>query len=287
VPHSAPPGEHAPLGAAAARAAFVRWLRDGGEAGRRFLEVWLRPAATGRYDLLHAADCGLPRSSLDPYGDPVAAQWIARSTAEGAHRPLKSSPNLRRGWILGGLDELAVCRAMDYLYPACIAHWHAGITGTLRVTDWAETAARQSGMYSAVGLLPTLAVNDLVRACCDEAVCLRAVAWGIEGSDRPPRSRDPGGGAEVPCPQACSLFISLARKALELEREPRSDVPPVGALNRTELHQLVDVARGVAAGTTASVREGDFENAANLRRVRYLVARLDRQEQQSKVKSDG
>jgi hypothetical protein len=284
-------GEHAPLGAGAARTAFLEWLGEAGPAGRGFLQLWIRPAGASHYEIVHREDRGADPGLLDRSADPFAAREIAQTDARGEHRPLKTSPTLRRGWLLGPLDGRGVCQAMDYLYPACVPHWHAGRTGTLRATDWPVTAGRQSGIYSAVGLLSPTAVGDVVAACCDDSVCLRRVAWkvDVERTGTPPRSaeapceRDPvaagHGAAEavVPCPEACSLFVSLARKALVLERQPRQDTPPLGRLNEPELVQLREVARAAVGASLADVREGDFDHPANRRRVRLLLARLDRE----------
>jgi hypothetical protein len=287
VPNSPPPGRHVPRGAAAARAAFLEWIRGGGTSGRTFLEVWIRPGAPGSFEILHREDGALQQNELQTFRDVFAARTIAQTNARGAHRPLKTAPNLKRGWLLTDLDGKRVCQAMDYLYPACVAHWQGGLSGTLEITDWVATAARQSGMYSAVGLHPPDAVQDLTRACCSEAVCLREVAWGFDGDSRPgvgtPRAEHE---ARVPCPEACSLFISLARKTLMLEREPRAPVPPIGDRSHAELRQLVAVATAVADGTVSSVREGDFEHPANLRRVRYLVARIEREMQRRNTMDD-
>ena len=67
-----------------------------------------------------------------------------------------------------GFPGRALWTALDYLYPACALHWHAARTGSLRVTHWRETAARQTGMYGAVKLLPPDVVRNTVRACCGE-----------------------------------------------------------------------------------------------------------------------
>src|SRR5690606_16163485 len=102
-----------------------------------------------------------------------------------------------------------------YLYPAAAIHWYVARQGELEVTPWQETAARQSGMYSAVRLLPEPAVRAAVHACCADSVCLRSVGWGFSDADSKPMIADPdsrNAEAIVPCPEACSLFISFARE---------------------------------------------------------------------------
>lgn len=268
---------HAPAGVAEARAALLAWVDGAGPAGRVFLQARLLATGGGRYEVRHARDARRSLASLETVAsDPLAAREIAQATSAGEYRPLKTSPNLRQGWALVELDGRGLWTALDYLYPACAAHWHAERTGTLRVTHWRETAGRQSGIYSAVRLLPDDAVRDTVRACCADEVCLRRVAWEIDvrtplalADEGPPR-----GDARVPCPEACSLFVSLARKVLTLERAPRTEVPGLGPMGAAELEQVREVVAAAAAGTLGAAREGDFAEPTNLRRVRYLAARL-------------
>jgi len=260
----------------AARRALAEWVDAAGGGGRVFLQVRLTREAEG-YAIRHAADSDLAARELARESDPFAARLIAQTTADGEHRPLKTAPNLRRGWLLEELDARALWVALDYLYPACATHWHAARQGTLEVTPWSDAAARQSGMYASVRLLPEAAAARAVRACCADTVCLRRVEWPLAGGQEPAPAdaTEPQGDARVPCPEACSLFVSLARQLLQVEREPRTAVAGLGVLGPGELEQLRLLAAAVAEGGQESVREGEFENPLNLRRLRYLAARLE------------
>jgi hypothetical protein len=268
-------GAHAPGGAPEARAALLGWVDEAGPAGRAFLEARLLHAGGGRYEIRHLHDAELADDELTAFTDPFDARGIAQTTGDGEHRPLKTAPNLARGWRLGGLDGAGLWTALDYLYPAAALHWHAGERGSLRVTHWRETAARQSGMYASVRLLPEAVVRNAVRACCGDAVCLRRVAWDVDAETPLALPHEaPPEGAEVPCPEACSMFVAFARAVLVLERAPRRDVPVLGALADEELVQLRAVATAAAAGTRVEAREGEFSEATNSRRLRYLALRL-------------
>ena len=269
-------GAHAPGGIAEARAALIAWVDEAGPGGRGFLQARIRATAADRYEIRHERDAGLPLDALDVTRDPFAARAIAQVTDGGEHRPLKTSPNLRGGWALADLDGRALWTALDYLYPACALHWHAGRTGTLRVTHWREVALRQSGMYGAVKLLDAEATQNTVRACCADAVCLRRVAWGVD-EGTPMEMADEGaprGDALVPCPEACSMFISFARQVLKIERAPRQPVDGLVPLGAEETRQLRAIVTAAATGTLGSVREGEFGDPLNSRRVRYLAARF-------------
>ncbi len=269
-------GAHAPGSIAEARAALAAWVDDAGPEGRAFLQARIRATGGGRYEIRHRRDAGAPLEALEVSRDPFAARAIAQVTEEGEHRPLKTAPNLRGGWALAELDARTLWTALDYLYPACALHWHAGLAGTLRVTHWRETALRQSGMYGAVKLLDAEATRNTVRACCGDAVCLRRVAWEVdEGvpldmADEGP----PHGDALVPCPEACSMFVSFARQVLKLERAPRTPVDGLVPLGADETKQLRAVVAAAASGTLGGVREGEFDDPLNPRRIRYLAARM-------------
>jgi hypothetical protein len=270
-------GIHALAGVAAAREALVGWVDEAGDAGRIFLQARLLRAGEGRYEIRHARDVNRSLASLSTVtADPFAAREIAQTTNAGEHRPLKTAPNLRQGWAIVGLDARGLWTALDYLYPACGAHWHADRDGSLRVTHWRETAARQSGIYSSVRLLADDVVRNTVRACCADAVCLRRVAWEID-ADAPLALADEGpvtGDAAVPCPEACSMFVSFARKVLVVERSPRTEVPGLGPMAPAELEQVREIVATAASGTLGTAREGEFDEPTNSRRIRYLAARL-------------
>jgi hypothetical protein len=269
-------GGHAPLGVAAARDALIAWVDDAGDEGRTFLQVRLLRTGDGRYEVRHRRDAHRSLKSLSEVTpDPFAARELAQTTNAGEYRPLKTAPNLRQGWAIVDLDARGLWTALDYLYPGCGAHWHAGRTGTLRVTHWSETAGRQSGIYGSVKLLPEPAVRNAVRACCGSEVCLRRVAWGIDAQTPLAMPAEPESTGEVvPCPEACSMFIAFARKVLVLERSPRDAVPGLPPLNAAEREQVHAIVAAAAAGTLGGAREGEFDEPTNLRRIRYLAARM-------------
>jgi hypothetical protein len=260
-----------------ARAALVQWVEAGGDEGRTFLQVRLLRTGDGLYEIRHARDVHRSIQSLETVTpDPFAARFIAQMTNAGEHRPLKTAPNLRQGWALVDLDARALWTALDYLYPACALHWYAELAGTLRVTHWRETAARQTGMYGAVKLLPPDVVRNTVRACCGDAVCLRRVAWNVDAHTplALPSEGDTTGDALVPCPEACSMFVSFARQVLVLERAPRMELAGLGRLGVEEIEQIREITAHAASGTLGAAREGEFTEGTNARRMRYLALRL-------------
>ena len=249
--------------AAASREAFAAWVDEAGSRGRVFGQVRVTGAGGGGFVLHHAEDEGA--SGLVVYEDPRAAREISKTTEAGEYRPLKSSPNLRRGWELRLSDAGELAVAMNLLYPAGIVHWHLHREGRLRITSYRENAARQSGIYKRVQRLSDEGVQDAARACCEDAVCLKKTLWDVDGET--PLAMDRGEG-EIPCPEPCSVFVSFARRVRLFEREKKRDLDAIG-LSPTEKEDLAALVEAAATGHVGFAREAEFEKPLNERRMRY------------------
>jgi len=258
--------------AADSRDAFAAWI-DGAPGGRVFGQVIVHPDAPAGYSLRHLDD--KHAGGLEVGEDPRAAREIAKLTEQGEYRPLKSSPNLRRGWELRVADARGLATAMNYLYPAGLVHWYLYREGRLLRTSFRENASRQSGIYKRVQRLSNEGVRDAARACCEDAVCLKKTLWDVDAAT--PLDIDRGQG-EIPCPEPCSVFVSFARRVRLFEREERDrDAAGLSPSEREDLSALVDA---VATGEVVIAREAEFEETLNERRMRYrrltLVPRLRR-----------
>jgi hypothetical protein len=214
--------------AASSREAFAAWI-DASPTGRVFGQVLVRPMPPAGYSIRHKDDADA--GSLTLYEHPRAAREIAKLTEAGDHRPLKSSPNLRRGWELrvGDAKELAI--AMNYLYPAGVAHWYLYREGRLQITNFRENAARQSGIYKRIQHLSDEGVQNAARACCEDAVCLKKTLWNVD--EETPLAMERGEG-NVPCPEPCSVFVSFARRVRLFEREEQRTLDAGDALSPSE-----------------------------------------------------
>jgi hypothetical protein len=244
------------------REAFALWVDEAPEGHRRFGQVIVRPLRSGGYELRHVAD--RDTEELEAHDDPRAAREIARLTGPGEHRPLKSSPNLRRGWVLRVADTLGLWIAMNYLYPAGVVHWYLYREGKLEITDYRENAARQSGIYKRIKRLSDEGVQDAARACCEDAVCLKKVLWNVDA--KTPLTMDRGEG-EIPCPEPCSVFVSFARRVRLFEREKKRDLDAAG-FSPSEKEDLAALVEAAADGIRFA-REAEFEEPLNQRRLRY------------------
>jgi hypothetical protein len=245
--------------AAASREAFAAWV-DASDGGRVFGEVLVRRISPVGYALRHREDDGA--TNLEIHEDPRSAREIAKLTEAGEYRPLKSSPNLRRGWEIKVSDAKELAVAMNYLYPAGVVHWHLQREGRLEITTFRENATRQSGIYKRVQRLSDRGVQDAARACCEDAVCLKRALWDVDEETPLEMSRGEG---EIPCPEPCSVFVSFARRVRLFERE---DLDAVG-LSPFEKEDIAALIEAAATGEVEFAREAEFERPLNERRMRY------------------
>ena len=126
--------------------------------------------------LRHETDAG--REDLEVFYSPEDALGIARYDVSGDYRPLKTAPNLRRGWELR-LDSLAALRiALDGIYPAALGNWRAVLQGEKIAQPLRETLNRQTGMYRITGLLTHHEASRIIDSLCRPG-CLRQILWPI------------------------------------------------------------------------------------------------------------
>jgi hypothetical protein len=188
--------------------AFQQWLRRE-PAPWSLGQVVILPAGEDRYELRHREDCNLPvenlrrGAGLEPVRD-----WVRRA-ADGTFRPLKAGNNLARGWSAGPYDVPVLIEALNALYPTALANAFLHREGKLRITPFAETAGRQTGMYRIVA---TLSEEQKAKVVCElcAARCLKQRLWNGEDAVAPPPSELP-----LLCPEACNLFVAEGRAVLK------------------------------------------------------------------------
>ena len=259
---SAAPPKHPDNLAVESREAFGAWIAESPE-GRKFAQVLVRRVDPTGYRLCHIDDA--VAEGLKLYENPRDAREISKLTEVGEYRPLKSAPNLRRGWLLNVADEKELVAAMNYLYPAALVHWYLHREGALEVTHYRQNAARQSGIYKRVQALTDEGVQDAAKACCEDQVCLKKTLWDVDEDQ--PLEMDRGGG-EIPCPEPCSIFVSFARRVRLFEREKKRDLDAIG-LSPSEKEDLAALVEAAATGRVEFAREAEFEESLNERRMRY------------------
>lgn len=267
--------------------AFSAWVSE--EPGDRvFAQVVIRRSGPdGGYELCHTEDAARVYEELRIHEDPRQAREIAKLTEAGEYRPLKSAPNLRRGWILRVPDERGLSTVMQYLYPSAVVHWYLDRIGELPVTSYRETAARQTGIYQRVQSLSDTGVKKAARACCEDDVCLKRTLWDVDSET--PLEMHRGEGA-IPCPEPCSVFVSFARRIRAFEREEERDLDDPSELTASEREDLAALVEAVATGDVEFARDAEFEKPLNERRMRYrketLVPKLRSSEEAERESGD-
>jgi len=201
------------------RLAFREWLTAGGS---RVGEVVIRAAGSG-YILTHWRDADADPATLERFTRPEDARELARFGGDGAYRPLKTAPNLRRGWRLelSGFD--ALCLAVGFFYPAALGVAAARREGRLRVVPLRETLERQSGMYAVTRKISDAGAEAAIARCCRSpgGGCLKTILWeiGAVGGRSGPENANASG--ENPsffpllCNEACNLLVAAIRKSLK------------------------------------------------------------------------
>lgn len=223
----------------------IKEILDGHAAPFHFGQILVTKREGAGFVLSHCDDASLYK--LQRYRDAGNAIEIAKYDDAGNYRPLKTAPNLRRGWRLELATAEELRRALDYFYPGRLAVFAAWKKGCLKTTALRETLDRQSGMYRVAAKISDPQINDLVAYFCrSDGGCLRTILWkrdrnGVIASTKLPEekfdpvydqamaacSRRPAGGgraskseaATVPlfCQEACNLLVAECRKVVKDE----------------------------------------------------------------------
>lgn len=204
---------------------FRQWL----DAGKRRLGqvTILAPAETGRAGWLvcHTDDAGTARTGgdgLEKFGSAEDARAIALYNGDGAYRPLRFSPDLRRGWMLELPDVEQLRLAIDHLYPAALGLWRSHSLGRAGVTSFREKLQRQTGMYRSANRISDTRAQGLIRRICHpEGGCLKRILWPVSGDHDVHSLPDgkfldrgaPPAADEIPllCQEACNILVAEAR----------------------------------------------------------------------------
>ncbi len=192
--------------------------------------------SNGGFVLCHRDDVG--RNDLRN-GEIDDAFEIAKFDEAGNYRPLKTAPNLRRGWKIFARDLLQVEQVIDAIYPGRIALLRAFKSGQLTSTSLRETLNRQSGMYRIAAKISDEQIDGLVgNFCRSNGGCLRTILWKRDASGKtassklPPEKFDPAvnqyfstampataATESLPllCQEACNLLVAACRDAVKGE----------------------------------------------------------------------
>jgi sirohydrochlorin cobaltochelatase len=198
------------------------------DAGPIFIgEVAIRNLDDGTFELAHRNTEVAPAVNFAA-GD---ALEVAKFDEKGNYRPLRTAPNLRRGWKIIALNIPDVIAVTDAIYPGRLAAWRAWKTKRLKTTSLRETLNRQSGMYRVAAKISDEQIDKLVgNFCRSDGRCLRTILWRrnahgqIASSKLPPQKFDSAhdqtsrGEKCIPllCQEACNLLVAACREMVKL-----------------------------------------------------------------------
>ncbi len=207
-----------------------------------FGQILIRKSNSG-FVLSHRDDEAC--DDLQTFRNAEDAVEIAKYDDAGNYRPLKTAPNLRRGWRLDLRALAELTRALDYFYPGRLAVFVAWKSGQLHTIPLRQTLDRQSGMYRVAAIISEEQVDRVVGDFCrSDGGCLRTILWkqsqrGTIASTKLPKQKfDPahdqvkargGPGSPAPataaipatvpllCQEACNLLVAECRKVVKGE----------------------------------------------------------------------
>ena len=202
--------------------ALGAWLDAGGE---QIGEIAIRRVGTG-LELMHYAD--VAEGGLEIYTTPESARHIANVDVAGEFRPLKTAPNLRRGWSLVLPDFASARRALDFFYPAMLGAYLSHLQGMLAAVSMRETLGRQSGMYAVTKKITDEQAQFLAgEVCRSDTGCLKTILWRIspeiEVRSLPSDKFDPlinqtestAHAMPLFCHEICNLLVAKAREVVK------------------------------------------------------------------------
>lgn len=228
-------------------------------------QVLIRRAARG-HELRHVEDRSTAEGGLRLL-QLSEARSLAQNTASGAFRPLKSAPNLPRGWRLAVADDAELELALNQLYPGAIADWHAAQSAQPPITDYRAFTNRQTGMYRIAQMLSDAQAASVTKACCHRDFCLKRRMWTVAAL-----APDAAGDKSlIPCLEPCAVLLEFARTAMRLEQEEKARLE----LGRGELGSLQAALETALLRPDPDLREADFSALGNPRRLRLLLEKFN------------
>jgi len=181
----------------------------------------------GGFELRHVADREVSSEKLASRPS-ESARGIAQVAEDGSFRPLKSSPNLRRGWLILARSDLELETALNWIYPGLIPDLFALRTSTAQITHYREFTNRQTGMYRVTTFLTDADAVAMAGKCCSARRCLKQRFWTVEGLP----ADQIEGKSLIPCLEPCAILLEYARKVVRTSQ--RENVPAQLAVDRLE-----------------------------------------------------
>jgi sirohydrochlorin cobaltochelatase len=166
-------------------------------------------------------------ADLETFRDPEDAIGLSKLDEAEKYRPLKTAPNLQRGWRLEVVDLSELARALDYFYPGRLSIFAAWQSDRLATTPLRTTLDRQSGMYRVAARISDEQIDGVVGDFCrSDGGCLRTILWKRDAGGAAPstklppekyEARPPPATIPLLCQEACNLLVNACREAVKSE----------------------------------------------------------------------
>ena len=205
-------------------AALARWLAAG---FHQIGQVRITAGESG-FELRHIDDGNA--GDLETFTGPESARHLCVYDDAGAFRPLRTAPNLRRGWRLVVSDVTALRHAIDHFYPSMLGVLLSHGAGNLRVLPLRDTLNRQTGMYAVTKKITDEQAQATVGDFCkSDGGCLKTILWqiaeGVPVTSLPASKFDPAvnqTGLSTPaipmlCHEICNLLVAKTRAVVKGE----------------------------------------------------------------------
>lgn len=261
----------------------IAWFLAGWTGSRTWGQVLVRREG-GDFLLRHQDDRDLGVADLREV-TAEALRALADRTAAGAFRPLRTAPDLVRGWVCRVADVGALAAALEQLYPGTLADGWAWQEGKGAATDLATVIDRQMGRGRSLRRLSPAALATTTGIVCSAEACVRHRRWTADGLP----ADDGTGKSGIPCLEPCPLWLKFAGTCARIE-----DSDSVGLeLAADDLRTIVAALRWVQSNPPEEVQRGDVDAplhpwrlASVIQRHADLWARVELTEAESNAYAD-
>ena len=124
-----------------------------------------------------------------------------RSDDTGRYRPLSGARSMRSGWKVRATNQRELDTIIDAVYPLARVHRSQNQARALRIVPLQAVLAGQSGRYSSANNLSAAGRELATSTLCGD--CVRTPVWRGDQTTID----------DIPCPEACSVLVSLCREA--------------------------------------------------------------------------
>lgn len=218
--------------ASSRKQALLKWLDEGRDV---IGQILIRRQGES-FSLCHLEDEA--STGLQLHATVEAARELARHNEAGAFRPIKTAPDLRRGWQLNLTGVESLLLALEFFYPAALGLAQAEEAGTLRPVPLRNLLGRQTGMYRFANNITDDQACEIIGSKCRTSThCLRRIVFSLNegqafhGAAMEKLSSAAGGVPKglnerraVPllCMEACNHIVSAARSVARKSYEEKA-----------------------------------------------------------------